>query len=177
MRTVRTKVYTFEELNETAQQTAINSNSSINVNYDWWINTYSDAENIGLKITSFELDRNKNAKGHFVTDAFNCATKIISEHGAECKTFLISSEFMLKWAEIVKAHSNGKNIFKVAEGQELSFDEKADELEGIFLDDILSAYADILQDECEYLQSDEAIKETLISDECEFTKNGNIFNS
>ena len=52
MRTIRTKVYTFNELVVDAQQNAIEDNSNINVEHDWWILTYEDANMIGLKLNS-----------------------------------------------------------------------------------------------------------------------------
>ncbi len=177
MRTIRTKVYQFNELNDDAKQVAISKNSDINVNYDWWFMTYEDAENIGLKLNSFDLDRNKNAKGKFIDDAYFCATEIVNNHGVDCDTYKLSLKFISEWNEAIKLHSDGINIEKVRECNEGAFDNYVYDSEIKFLEDILECYANILQGECEYLQGDEAIKETLISNEYEFTKDGNMFNS
>lgn len=176
MRTVRTKVYSFEELNQDAQQLALDFNRDINVGSDWWAGTYEDAENIGLKITSFDLDRNKHAEGNLLNDEYSVAVDIANNHGEECETFKIAVKFIEFWNEAVKLHSNGVNMEKVEDGKEHDFDNYVDEAVTKFKQDLLNAYADILQNECEYLQSDEAVKETLISNDYEFTANGNIFN-
>lgn len=54
MRTVRTKVYKFNELSKTAKEKAIESFYDINMDYDWWDSVYEDfsmfCETIGLTI-------------------------------------------------------------------------------------------------------------------------------
>ena len=69
MKTHTINTYSFNELSEEAQQKAIENLSDINVNFDWWNFTYEDAKNIGLKITSFDLDRRRHAKGQFLLSA------------------------------------------------------------------------------------------------------------
>jgi len=59
MRTIRTKIYSFNELSKEAQNVAIDKMRYINVDDNWWLSTYEDAENIGLKITSFDIERNE----------------------------------------------------------------------------------------------------------------------
>jgi hypothetical protein len=56
--------------------------------HDWWQTTYEDAENMGLKITSFDLDRNRHAKGCFITNAMECAESILRDHGETCDTYI-----------------------------------------------------------------------------------------
>ena len=62
----------------------------------------------------------------------------------------------------------------VAEGNEYAFDGAADDLEYMFLHDLLEDYADILQRECDYLQSEEAIIETIKANEFWFTEDGKL---
>lgn len=175
MRTVRTKVYQFNELNDEAKQVAIDKNREINVDYKWWVFTYEDAENIGLKLNGFDLDINKHATGKLLQDAYYTANEIIKNHGVTCETYKTANDFIEFWNEAVKLHSDGIITDKVADGKEDYFDEYVADSEEKFLKDILSNYADILQNECDYLQTDEAVKETLIANEYEFTKEGNIF--
>lgn len=66
MRTETINIYQFNELSNEAKQNAIKQNYDINVSHDWWTNTYEDAERIGLQITSFDLERNKHAKGAII---------------------------------------------------------------------------------------------------------------
>jgi hypothetical protein len=175
MRTVRTKVYSFNELSEESQAKAIELNSIINISFDWWIQTYEDVENIGLKITSFDLDRNKHADGKFIDSSYNCANLIVKNHGENCKTYKLAKQYIIEWDEAIKLHSDGINTNIVMEGKESDFDYYLYDREAQFLKDILNTYADILQSECEYLQSEEAIKETIVLNEYEFLKDGSNY--
>ena len=47
-------VYSFSELSDSSKQKAIEDNRYISVKENWWENVYEDANNIGLKITSFD---------------------------------------------------------------------------------------------------------------------------
>ncbi len=87
MRTVRTKVYKFDELSEQAKRVAIDKLSCINVEFDWWDSTYEGAKNIGLEITGFDLDRNRHADGHFTLAANEVAANIFRDHGDMCETY------------------------------------------------------------------------------------------
>ena len=172
MRTKTINLYQFNELSEEAKQTAISKLYDINVNYDWWDCTYDDAANIGLKITSFGLDRNKHAQGEFTQDADYCARKIIADHGDMCETHKLAKNYFAEYNDLVTKYSDGVQTDKVAEDNEYDFDQEADDLEREFLRDLLEEYANILQRECEYLQTDEAIIETIECNEYEFTEDG-----
>lgn len=169
MRTVRTKVYSFNELSKNAQQTAINNMSDINVNHDWWTSTYEDAENIGLKITSFGLERNRHANGEFIISANDTAKRILEEHGENCETYNTASTFLNTISEIENNYAGG------TDEDEYSIETETEGAESDFLNSILEDYSILLQNESEYLQSDEAIKETILANDYEFTKDGNQF--
>ena len=62
MRYEKIKVYEFNELSEEAKEKAIEKLWNINVDYEWWDCVYDDAENIGLKIKEFDLDRGSYVK-------------------------------------------------------------------------------------------------------------------
>lgn len=149
MRTIKFKVYTFDELVVDAQQNAIEDNSVINVDYDWWNPTYDDAEDIGLKLTGFDLERNKHASGNFIINAKDCADKIIAKHGKECDSYSLAKGYLV-------------NI------------ENDEEEEERFLRNILWCYATMLEKEYEYLQTEDAIRETLKTGNYEFTKDGKL---
>jgi hypothetical protein len=156
MRTIRTKVYFFNELSERAKQKAIEKLRDINVDFNWWESTYEDAEYIGLKITNFSLDRNRHATGKFIQDAQYTANKILMEHGESCETYKTASLFIQEMDKL--------NIDEQ--------DEELQELETEFLNDIVEDYSIILQNECDYLQSDKAIIETIEANEYEFQEDG-----
>ncbi len=50
------------------------------------------------------------------------------------------------------------------------------ELEAAFLKSILEDYSTILQNECEYLMSDEAVTETIQANQYTFTESGKMEN-
>lgn len=147
MRTIRTKVYKFDELTPSAQDKAINHLSDISVSHDWWQFTYDDAERIGLKLTEFDLDRNRHAKGHFIEDANFTANAIIKEHGEDCETYKTAANFLEDWNNLVAVHSNGIDTDRVTEDKSDVFDQLADELEESFLKSLLEDYSIILQNE------------------------------
>ncbi len=168
MRTIETKVYKFDELSTEAQKKAVENLFDINVDHNWWEFTYDDAENIGLRITSFDLDRNKNAKGEFMTigGAEITASLLIKEHGKGCETNKLAIRFISDLQAI-------EDKFTGPEDDE-ERDEEIGLLSDTFLSDLLELYADILQEECDYLQSEESIIETIKANDYEFTEEGKL---
>ena len=177
MRTIRTKVYKFAELSNDAKEKAIENFYGLNVDYNWWQFTYEDAKNIGLKLDGFDLDRNLHADGKFISSisAYECAEKIICEHGERCETHKTAKEFISNYDNLVEKYSDGLKKDVVKEGNEWDFDNDVEELESDFLKSLLSDYAQMLQNEYEYLTSSKAIIETIEANEYEFTKDGNRF--
>jgi hypothetical protein len=171
MRTIRTKIYSFDELSEAAQQNAINELSNINVDYNWWSFTYDDAKEIGLKITSFDLDRNRCANGEFNLAACEVAQNIFNNHGEHCQTYKTAKNYMEKWQPVFNDYMDEN--YKNYESGDL--EDEMQDLEDEFLKSLLEDYSILLQNNCEYLQSDEAVKETIIANEYEFTKDGKQF--
>lgn len=171
MRTVRTKVYKFSELSEEAKETAINEFQDINVQHGWWEYTYMDAKNIGLNITSFDLDRNRHAKGEFIQTAIYCANKIMTEHGETCETYKTAANFIAASKEIEqRADIEGKDG-----DEDYWYQDEIEELEEEFLKSLCEDYSILLQKEFEYLESDEAIIETIEANEYEFLATGKLF--
>ena len=170
--TVTREIYTFEELSEKAKEKALRKLSNINLDHDWWQFEYEDAANIGLKLTAFDLDRNKHAEGFFLNSATEVADKIMKEHGNECETYKTAFNFLNERDTLVRKFSDGVNFDIVTEENAYQFDQEADELEEQFLEDLLSDYSDILQKQYEHLYSDEAIIETIEANAYEFTEEG-----
>ena len=152
MRTICTNVYQFNELNKQAKQKAIENMYDINVNCSWWEYTYEDASNVGLKLTSFDIDRGNYCEGKFINSAKDCARLITKNHGEECSTYVTASDFIQEYNK--------------------TDDDKIEELEEQFLKDILEDYKKILSEEYEYQTSKEAIIETILANEYEFTEEG-----
>ena len=174
MKTKTINLYQFDELSEDAKAKAIERLSDINVDYQWWESVYEDARDVKLKLTEFDLDRNKHCKGTFIDGAHDTAALIIAKHGKNCDTYKTAQAFLSNWGELVNKYSDGVKTDVVAEGNEYAFDGAADDLEYMSLHDLLEDYADILQRECDYLQSEEAIIETIKANEFWFTEDGKL---
>lgn len=168
-RTIRTKVYLFNELSKDAKQKAIETMCCINVDSDWWQSTYEDAANVGLKLTGFDLDRNRHAKGEFTLAANEVAANIFRDHGDMCETYKTAESFMNEWQPVF-------NEYMTEPDNMTELETKLIDIEYEFLNSLLEDYSIILQKESEYLQSDDAIQETIEADEYEFTSEGKRFN-
>lgn len=164
-------VYSFDELSEDAKQKAIKKLIDVNVNFDWWEFVYADAETIGLKITSFDLDRNRHADGHFLLSANEVAQNIFNEHGETCETYRTAYSFMQRWQPIFSDYMD-----ETSENYESKKSEDdLIELEDNFLQDLLEDYSIILQNEYEYQMSNEAIIETIQANDYNFLEDGSLF--
>lgn len=165
------KIYTFAELSEEAKEKAIADLYDINVGHNWWEFTYQDAEDIGLKITSFDLDRNRHAKGEFTLSANEVAANIMQKHGEECETYKTAEKFMMEWKPVFCEYMDESSERYESGESEMQLME----LEDDFLNDLLEEYSDILQREYEWLTSSESIIETIEANEYEFLIDGTIY--
>ena len=171
MRTIEIQIYKFDELNEDAKQNALNKYCDINVCHDWWQFTFDDAKEIGLKIDSFDLDRNRHAKGIFLFAANEVAQNIFNSHGENTETYKTAASFIEDWQPIFNDYMNEDS--ENYESYEL--ENEMEDLEDNFLKSLLEDYSIMLQNECKYLQSEEAIKETILCNDYDFTANGKIY--
>ncbi len=161
MRTIRTKIYKFEELNKDAQQKAVENLYDINVMFNWWENVYEDAANIGLKITGFDIDRGSYVNGDFNLSASEVAANIFRDYGESCSTYKTAAEFMEEWTPVFSKY------METEDGEDILMD-----IEERFLKSICEDYRIILKNEYEYLSSEDAIKETIESNGYEFKQDG-----
>lgn len=164
MKTIEIKLYKFDELSKEAQETAIKKLSDINVSFDWWGTTYEDAKNIGLEINTFDLDRNKHAKGSFILSTAEVAANIVKDHGESCETYKTAESFLEKFNPVFAKY------METEEGEDTLI-----EMEEAFLKELLEDYANILQKESEYLQSEESIIETIKANDYYFTVDGKLY--
>lgn len=171
IKTTETKVYTWEELTDEQKEKALSKLYDLNTDYDWWYGVYDDAENVGIKITSFDLDRNRHAEGDFTQSGIDVARAIITEHGEKCETYKTAQEFLKRYEEIEipEAVLDDEYDDKLYE-----YNLKKEDIDDEFLKSILEDYSIMLQEEYEYLSSEEAIIETIEANEYEFDENGNI---
>ena len=168
MKTIELKLYKFEELTEDAQEKAIENNLDINADYAWWESVYIDAENVGLKITEFDIDRGSYCNCEFVENAADVAKNIIENHGTDCDTCKDSESFLTVFKPL---NEKLDNEFL----DDLEIEEEIEDLENEYLYTLSEDYRIILQREYEYLTSEEYIKDTLIANEYDFTEDGEIY--
>lgn len=173
MKTIKINLYSFSELSKEGQKKAIENLSDINLEwFDWWEAVYEDAENIGLKITSFDIDRANYCNGEFISGAMETAKLIIAEHGEQCETYKTAQTFLSECEAIEqKAKLEGKDG-----DEEYWFEDEIEDCKNDFLKSLCEDYKVMLKDEFEYLQSEQAIKETIESNDYTFKMDGTIFN-
>lgn len=99
------------------------------------------------------------------------AQNVFNEHGEDCETYKTAQKFIEVWQPIFYDYMNENS--ENYESQEL--ENELQQLEDNFLNELVEDYSIILQNESEYLQTDEAIKETILANDYEFTKDGNQF--
>jgi hypothetical protein len=183
--TISKNLFTFDELSETAKDNAINNLCDVNVVHEWWKSLYEDAETVCIKITEFDLDRNRYCK----TEIQNChltAELILKNHGEECETYKTAKTFLDEYlplhTKIEKAEDIDSRysdhyytpVYKKLCEAITSWNSELEGIEEDFKQSITEDYSIVLQKEYEYLTSEEAIKETILANEYEFTENGKI---
>lgn len=174
MKTNTYNTYKFSELSETAKEKAISKLYDLNVDYEWWNFVYEDARNVLLKITSFDIDRNRYCKGEFIETAMETANAILENHGENCETYKTALNFIKEQTELVKKYSDGTALNMVTQDNEWEYDQEIEEIEKEFLKSILEDYSIALEKEYEYLTSKEAIIETIEANNYYFTEDGVI---
>jgi len=167
--TVKRELYKFDELSDEAKEKAIEKLYDINVNFDWWDSVYADAENIGLKITSFNLDHHE-IEGYFTLSAEEVAANILQDHGETCETYKTAESFLAEH-DPVYADYMDENSPNYESGES---EDKLQDMESEFLKSLLEDYRIMLSHEYDYLTSEEAIKETNEANEYEFTEDGKL---
>lgn len=161
MKTIKTTVYSLDELTDTAKEQARNWYREGALDYEWWDVTFEDAECIGLKITGFDLDRNKHATGHFTDTAGGVAARVVADHGKSCGTYRDAQNYLKDRAAL-----------PIPEGEE---EPDTTDLDEEFERTLLEDYANLLQQECEYLLSKESVDESIRANEYTFTADGKRF--
>jgi len=175
MKIKHVKTWKLNELPEDTKQKAIEKLYDINIEFgDWWDQIYEDAADVGIKITSFNIDRGSCCEG-VIYDFVETAQKIIKNHGELCETYLTANNYLEDRAKLVEKYSDGIETDIVTEDNEYDFDLECDDLDEEFKKSILEDYRIILSKNYEYLTSKEAIIETIEANDYDFDVNGNIF--
>ena len=160
-----TVLYSFDELSDTAKQSAIESLYDLNVDHDWWDYVYNDAEEVGCEINGFDLDRGAYCD-LTCNDTEHTAHMIISDHGDTCDTHKTAVDYLTRRESIINQHDND---------HEYELDQELDGCGIDFTQSLSEDYRIMLQRELDYLTSKEAIIETINCNEYEFTVDGKLF--
>lgn len=164
------KAYLYSELEPSAQQFALDSLLDVNIYHDWWDAIYTDAEDIGLAIKSYD---DYAIKGTFTLDAFDVATKIHETHYVDTGTYRTAITFFDNLLILLKACDyTGDDDIECVEDVPGYTD-----LEEEFLDSLCEDYRIMLRKEFEYLTSEESLIESIEANGYEFLSNGEIFNA
>lgn len=175
MRAIEVKLYQFEELSNEAKENAIEKNRIMNVEYDWWDCTYEGMKEVGVKINSFDIYyRNINIT---IEDSEHTASKTIEYYGEGMEVVKISKRFIADRDALIKKLGEGNDIAGYSVKEEFidEYDEEIEYLEEEYRKEMAEEILTWLRDEYEYLQTDEAVSETLIANDYEFTEEGAIY--
>lgn len=168
--TTTTTVYNFSELSDEAKQNAIEKLWHLNAGHEWWESTYDDAERIGLQIGEFDIDRRNMIKGDLKWSGKDVADAIIKEHGPDCDTYKLASNFLIDY----KNHCTEFDGNLDNEDEEFEDSYIYSELEIDFKRDLLEEYLCMLRNEYEYQTSEAQIIESIEANEYDFLENGTL---
>jgi len=161
VRIISVEVFNYDQLSDAAKERARQWYSEASCHDEWWDCIYEDAANIGLKLSGFDLDRNRHAEGKFTLDAITVARNIYENHGSICETFKTAKAFVIDMEGLDKTSDEYEDI--------------ARDKEQHFLQALLEDYSVMLQLEADYRQSREHLQEMIEANGYTFTENGKRF--
>lgn len=185
MRTVKTKVYKFEELSEEAQKKALKRLNDINIDHEWW-----DIEGL-LDLTQDEMDEAKIKPGEIESLLFSYK---IMEFDLERGQYLQlenvvvnNDEAFRKFLKIPKDLWRECGYYFTNDSRDcntcldLQTDDPPTEEEDNILNGAIEIMAEkiheawvSLRNNYEYYTSEEAIKDTILANKYEFYEDGTL---
>jgi gamma-glutamylcyclotransferase (GGCT)/AIG2-like uncharacterized protein YtfP len=165
MRTIIQNIYKFDELTPSAQKVAIYTYRGILVDgHCWWDIIEEDAKELAqLKITAFDLSYDIASK--FITNPRSSAQNIICELPSHSNLYTIAANFLSKLDSLEHQEDTSKIETDIQNAE----DDYKSHLENY--------YSKVLEEEYNYLISDEAISDHLLANDFEFYEDGMIFKS
>jgi len=175
MKTIEVKLYEFEELSNEAKENAIERNRTMNVEWDWWDCTYEGMKEVGVKIDSFDIYY--RAISIIIEDSEYTARTTIENFGEGMEMVKISKRFIADRDALIKKLGEGNDIAGYSVKEEFidEYDEEIEYLEEEYRKEMAEEILTWLREEYEFLQTDEAVAETLIANDYEFTENGQMY--
>lgn len=169
MKTIEMKLYTFEELSHKAKQVALNDYRGINTEFDWWECSYDTWKEMGVQIESFDLYREEIDLQLFY-DEEDTAENILSFFGHN-DFYDFAKDYLETKKKLKKTYEDSFDEYGECEDYDLELEEAND----LFQYCLKTAILYWLKGELEYLESDEAVADTLEANEFEFTEYGKRF--
>ena len=164
MRTIETKVYLFNELDDQTQEKVIQDNYGIAIQDDWHDFIKYDLKEIGIELRSFDVDRGSFAEIH-IDYFFETCEKIIETHGENCETYKIAKRYIKEYNSIqqkIDALNDDDHDFDL--------DYLDEEYQKEFSEEVFS----MLRKEYEHMTSEEYLIEMFEANEYEFTAEGEM---
>lgn len=151
MQTHTVHTYSFNELSDSAKESARDWYRQGALDYDWWDSVYEDASRVYLEITSFDLGRAQSISGKLERGVHDTVQAIITQHGKDCDTYKLAQTYY------TRKH----------DGYPMDVEE--------FTQQLLEEYHVMLEREYEWLMSDECVDENIEINEYQFTESGDIW--
>lgn len=162
MRTIRTKIFNFNELTEDAKNKAIEY-FAFHLDSYWYECVYDDAAQIGIKILGFDV-YGQSIDIDFYWLHYDVANKIILNHDQETETY-----------QTAKKYLEGRKELDEYEDNSDEYEESLDNLENDLKHEIAEDYLILLRKEYEYITGRESIIENIEVNEYEFYADGTLF--
>ena len=178
MRTIETKVYLFNELDEQTKEKAIRNNYDIAIQDDWYHFTKHDLKEVGIELRSFDIDRGSYAEIH-IDYLFNTCEKIIKSHGENSDTYKIAERYIKEYNSI-QEKIDALNDYDTDDTDDeyqdklMQCDEDLDDLDGEYQKEFSEEVLSMLRQEYEHMTSEEYIIDMFEANEYEFTAEGKI---
>ena len=180
MRTITKELYKFEELRPEIQQKIIDDNRDLNVECDWWQFAYDDIAEM-WKERGLGTDDHKKYNGPFYFSLdrswnFYATGVYVEDHDLFIKALHLDpkgemAENIYQNVRFGIHHYGGSSAKTIVDSVYL--DDESEKIVQNFIDALCEDSLDYLQEEYDYLTSDEAIRESIISNEAEFDWEGN----
>lgn len=169
MRIIETKVYLFEELDKQIQQKVIEDNFDINVDCGWWDMVYDEFNSQDITIKHFDIYRKEI--GIEIRNSYEDTANLIKNYGFNIDSDIYKDtlHFLEQRKELFNKY--GKND-EIKEEFYNEYDEEIEVIEKEYHKNLEEEILRQLTNDYDYYISEEAIKETLIINEYEFTEQG-----
>ena len=181
-------LYTYDELDDEAKEIALETIREFKISDNWTKTIYDDAESIGLKITGFDLN-NRTIKGEMIGGIRlpECCKRIRKQHGKDSNTFetakLALKEYITAFNYWIKKAKNMEK-YKDVNWKPCEWFKEFNGRSGVsmvvqldFEEVLMGDYYKMLENQYNYLTSDEGIIDTIRNNEYFFHNNGTFVGS